>query len=127
MNVETTVRDIHVVVDLGGKQHPVSVAIDLAQRLGAHLTGVALAFQPIIPVYTMAAPKLDQDRKPDFGNIPPHSGLVTKASGGKATQVTSKWGSWHIYRHAPADVWSDYGIPTFLRSKRKGGHTARVV
>ena len=77
-------------------------------------------------VYTMIKPELDENRRPIFANVPPHSGLVTKGSPGRPTEVTSKWGSWHVYQHKPADVWTEYGIPTFLRSKRPGGHTVKT-
>jgi hypothetical protein len=76
-------------------------------------------------VYTKSAPTLDKDNRPSFSEIPPHSGLVTKGGPGNPTQVTSKWGSWHVYQHRPADVWAEYGKPTFLRSTRGGGHTAK--
>ena len=76
-------------------------------------------------VYSQSAPTLDSDRRPTFSEIPPHSGLVTKGSSGTASEVTSKWGSWHVYQHKPADVWTGYGIPTFLRSERAAGHTAK--
>ena len=76
-------------------------------------------------VYTKATPALDSDRHPTFSETPPHSGLVTKGSSGTANEVTSKWGSWHVYQHKPDDVWTGYGIPTFLRSTRAGGHTAK--
>lgn len=56
MPSRNAVRDIHVVVDLGGEFHPVAMAVDIARQMEAHLTGVSFAFQPIIPVYTMAAP-----------------------------------------------------------------------
>jgi nucleotide-binding universal stress UspA family protein len=52
----SSVRDVLVVVDLGGERRAAIVAADLARRTGAHLTGVALAFEPLIPVYTVAAP-----------------------------------------------------------------------
>jgi hypothetical protein len=77
-------------------------------------------------VYTKTKPKLDKERHPNFSETPPHSGLVTRGSPGNPTEVTSKWGSWHIYKHMPGDVWSGYGSPTFLRSKRKGGHTVKI-
>lgn len=56
MAAHTSIRDIHVVVDLGGERRSVSFAADLARSCDAHLTGVAFAFQPIVPIYTMAAP-----------------------------------------------------------------------
>ncbi len=77
-------------------------------------------------VYTKTKPKLDKSRRPSFTKIPPHSGLVTKGSPGSPTEVTSKWGSWHLYQHKPADVWTEYGKPTFLRSKRTSGHTVKI-
>ncbi|MEX0852276.1 MAG: universal stress protein [Bauldia sp.] len=52
----SSIADMHVVVDLAGKRRPVAIAADLAARLDAHLTGLALAVEPLIPVYTMAAP-----------------------------------------------------------------------
>jgi hypothetical protein len=76
-------------------------------------------------VYTKTAPTLDTDNRPSFSEIPPHSGLVTKGGPGSPSEVTSKWGSWHVYQHRPADVWDEYGKPTFLRSARGGGHTAK--
>ncbi len=56
MSATTELRDIHVVIDLGGDHRPARIAAELARRSDAHLTGLAFAFQPIIPVYTMAAP-----------------------------------------------------------------------
>ena len=78
-------------------------------------------------MYTQTAPTLDVDRRPVFAEVPPHSGVVSEASGGNASEVTSKWGSWHLYKHKPEDVWSGYGIPTFLRSVRVGGNTAITI
>ncbi|MEX0853615.1 MAG: universal stress protein [Bauldia sp.] len=52
----STIGDMHVVVDLSGERRAATIAADLASRLDAHLTGLALAFEPLIPVYTMAAP-----------------------------------------------------------------------
>ena len=77
-------------------------------------------------MYTKTAPTLDSERRPVFKEIPPHSGIVTKGSPGSPTEATSKWGSWHLYQHRPADVWAEYGKPTFLRSKRAGGHTVTI-
>jgi nucleotide-binding universal stress UspA family protein len=54
MPMISLLRDIHVVVDLDGKLRPVTVAAEIARLHEAHLTGIALAFQPIIPVYTVA-------------------------------------------------------------------------
>jgi len=52
----SAVRDIVAIVDLGGERKAAVVAADLARQTGAHLTGLALAFDPVIPVYTVAAP-----------------------------------------------------------------------
>ncbi len=56
MQPTPAIRDIRLVIDLGGELKPAALALDLAGKLDAHLTGIALAFQPIIPAYTMAAP-----------------------------------------------------------------------
>ncbi len=52
----SSIADMHVVVDLAGERRAVAIAADLAGRLDAHLSGVALAVEPLIPAYTMAAP-----------------------------------------------------------------------
>ncbi len=52
----STINDMHVIVDLGGERRPMTIAADLARQLNAHLTGVALAFEPVVPVYTMTTP-----------------------------------------------------------------------
>jgi nucleotide-binding universal stress UspA family protein len=49
-------KDITVIVDNGGERRPVKLAAELARGADAHLTGVALAVDPLIPVYTVAAP-----------------------------------------------------------------------
>ena len=49
-------RDITVIVDNGGERRPAKLAAELARVAGAHLTGVALAVDPFVPVYTIAAP-----------------------------------------------------------------------
>jgi nucleotide-binding universal stress UspA family protein len=51
-----TISDIQVIVDLSGARPAVSVATDLARKLDAHVTGVALSFEPIIPIYSMTTP-----------------------------------------------------------------------
>ncbi|MCP4380455.1 MAG: universal stress protein [Hyphomicrobiales bacterium] len=58
MNTQSgsTIRDVLVVVDNDKEQRTVMVAADLARRAGAHLTGVALAMEPFIPTYAIAAP-----------------------------------------------------------------------
>jgi nucleotide-binding universal stress UspA family protein len=55
-NAVSTINDMHVIVDLGGERRPTTIAADLARRLDAHLTGVALAFEPVVPIYTMTTP-----------------------------------------------------------------------
>ncbi len=52
----SSVRDILVIVDLGGERRAAVVAADLARRTGAHLTGLSVIYDPMIPVYTFAAP-----------------------------------------------------------------------
>ena len=52
----SAISDMHVVVDLAGERRAATIAADLASRLDAHLSGLALAFEPLVPVYTMAAP-----------------------------------------------------------------------
>jgi len=51
-----SIRDLLVVVDLGGERPAAMVAADLARRTDAHLTGLAFSFDPVIPVYAAAAP-----------------------------------------------------------------------
>ena len=51
-----TIRDLLVVVDLAGERNSAKLAADLASQIGAHLTGLALAYDPITPAYSMAAP-----------------------------------------------------------------------
>lgn len=50
------IRDMLVVVDLAGQRNSAKFAVDLATRVGSHLTGLALAYDPITPAYSMAAP-----------------------------------------------------------------------
>lgn len=52
----STIRDMLVVIDLAGERNSARLAVDLAGKLGAHLTGLALAYDPITPAYSMAAP-----------------------------------------------------------------------
>lgn len=52
----TIINDLHVIADLAGPRNATALATDLALQLDAHLTGVALAFEPIVPVYTMTTP-----------------------------------------------------------------------
>ncbi|MCX5495493.1 universal stress protein [Kaistia dalseonensis] len=53
------IKDITVVVDLGGDRPATGVAIDLAQKLGAHLTGLALAYDPVVPGYAVTPVPVD--------------------------------------------------------------------
>ena len=55
-NAVSPINDMHVIVDLSGERRPAAIAADLAHLLDAHLTGVALAFEPVVPVYTMTTP-----------------------------------------------------------------------
>jgi nucleotide-binding universal stress UspA family protein len=52
----SSINDMHVVIDLAGERRAVGVATELARQVEAHLTGVALAFEPIVPMYTMGTP-----------------------------------------------------------------------
>ncbi len=52
----SAISDMHVIVDLAGERRAATIAADLASRLDAHLTGLAVAFEPLIPAYSMAAP-----------------------------------------------------------------------
>ena len=53
------IKDILVVVDLFGKRVAVDLAIDLAAKTSAHLTGVSTVFQPTISGYAAAAVPAD--------------------------------------------------------------------
>jgi nucleotide-binding universal stress UspA family protein len=52
----TALADLHVVLDLGGERQSALLAAALARQFDAHLSGLALSFEPLIPVYPMAAP-----------------------------------------------------------------------
>lgn len=49
------IKDILTVIDLAGKQRTAQAALELAQRTGAHATGLAVAFEPVVPGF-IAAP-----------------------------------------------------------------------
>jgi nucleotide-binding universal stress UspA family protein len=49
-------KDITVIVDNAGERRAAKVAAELARVSEAHLTGIALAVDPLVPVYTVAAP-----------------------------------------------------------------------
>jgi nucleotide-binding universal stress UspA family protein len=52
----SVIKDMLVVVDLAGERNSAKLAVNLAGRIGSHLTGLALAYDPITPAYSMAAP-----------------------------------------------------------------------
>ncbi|MEI2386317.1 universal stress protein [Breoghania sp. JC706] len=59
-------KDITTLVDLRGPKHAMNVAIDLAGKTEAHVTGLALAYNPVMPGYLIApmpADYLEQARK----------------------------------------------------------------
>lgn len=45
------IKDIVVVTDLSGEQSPARMAVDLATRTDAHVTGMAPVLEPITPAY----------------------------------------------------------------------------
>jgi len=49
-------KDITVIVDNAGERRAAKLAAELARVTSAHLTGIALAVDPIVPIYTVAAP-----------------------------------------------------------------------
>ena len=49
-------KDITVIVDNGGERRSAKLAAELARQHEAHLTGLALAVDPLVPVYTIAGP-----------------------------------------------------------------------
>lgn len=49
-----TIKTISVVLDISSKRPAAALAIDLAKRLGAELTGVSPIFDPIVPGYAAA-------------------------------------------------------------------------
>ena len=55
-SAKSAIRDMLVVVDLAGERNSAKLAVDLASKTGSHLTGLALAYDPITPAYSMAAP-----------------------------------------------------------------------
>ena len=52
---DMAIKDILTLVDLGGQRAAVQVALDLAGRTGAHVTGLSVAFEPVVPGF-IAAP-----------------------------------------------------------------------
>lgn len=53
---KSAIRDMLVVVDLAGERNSAKLAVDLAAKMRSHLAGLALAYDPITPAYSMAAP-----------------------------------------------------------------------
>ncbi len=49
------IKDILTITDLNGDQTASKVAVEFARQAGAHATGLALAFEPIVPGF-LAAP-----------------------------------------------------------------------
>lgn len=45
------IKDILTIVDLSGNRPAAAVAAEMARRLDAHLTGLSLAYNPMIPAY----------------------------------------------------------------------------
>ncbi|MEO8667492.1 MAG: universal stress protein [Bauldia sp.] len=55
-NAARAIRHVSVIIDVAGERRSAMVAADFARRIDAHLTGLALAYDPVLPVYTVAAP-----------------------------------------------------------------------
>lgn len=53
------IKDITVVVDQRGSRPALPIAIDLANRLGGHLTGLTLVYDPVVPGYAVAPVPVD--------------------------------------------------------------------
>ncbi|WP_068088361.1 universal stress protein [Polycladidibacter stylochi] len=49
------IKDIVTLVDLNGEQPATKLTVEFAQQVGAHATGISLAFEPIVPGF-IAAP-----------------------------------------------------------------------
>jgi len=50
------IQDMHVLADIAGERRSATIAADLAARMDAHLTGLVLSVEPLVPLYPMAAP-----------------------------------------------------------------------
>ncbi|MXN66222.1 universal stress protein [Stappia sp. GBMRC 2046] len=72
------IKDILTVVDLNGKQAAPKLALDLASRTGAHVTGLSIAFEPVVPGF-IAAPM-----PADYIEIARDSALKAAAKAGEA-------------------------------------------
>ncbi len=53
------IKDISVVVDQRGSRPSLAVAIDLAERLSGHLTGLTLVYDPVVPGYAVSPVPVD--------------------------------------------------------------------
>jgi nucleotide-binding universal stress UspA family protein len=53
------IKDISVVVDLNGQRLATVAAIELTRRFGAHLTGLTLAYDPVVPGYAVTPVPVD--------------------------------------------------------------------
>lgn len=72
------IKDITTLVDLNGKQKTAQVALDLAARTGAHVTGLTVAFEPVVPGF-IAAPM-----PPDYVEIARNQALKAAREAGDA-------------------------------------------
>ena len=68
-----------------------------------------------IVVYSFSSPIVTKSGQVMFAVRPDHSGLVTAGSPRAPTEIVSKWGDGHIYKHAPRDVSSEWGEPVYLK------------
>lgn len=71
------IKDILTVVDLAGSQKATQAALDLAGRTSAHVTGLAIAFEPVVPGF-IAAPM-----PADYIEIARDSALKAAAEAGR--------------------------------------------
>lgn len=52
-------KDILTIIDLAGAQPAANYALDLAGRNDAHVTGLAMAFEPVVPAFAAAPMPVD--------------------------------------------------------------------
>ncbi|MBD8892905.1 universal stress protein [Roseibium litorale] len=52
-------KDILTIIDLAGAQPAANYALDLAGRSDAHVTGLAMAFEPVVPAFAAAPMPVD--------------------------------------------------------------------
>ncbi|WP_349359488.1 universal stress protein [Stappia sp.] len=82
------IKDITTLVDLSGKQKTAQVALELGTRTGAHVTGLTVAFEPVVPGF-IAAPM-----PPDYVEIARNQALkAAKESGEVFTEMARKAGA----------------------------------